>query len=146
MRVEGTYTIKADVGSVWAALQDPEALAGCIPGCERFEAQGEDTYEIALKAGVGPVTAAYSGRLVVADKVVPESYRMLVEGGGVAGTVRGEVLLRLTEEGGETTIEIVGDAQVTGTVARVGQRFMGSASRLLMGQFFSCMKAKIEAG
>ena len=60
------------------------------------------------------------------------------------GTARGEAVFRLSEANGETTVAVEADAQVTGMVARVGQRLMGSASKMLMNQFFDCMKSRIE--
>ena len=144
MKVEGSYSFKADRERVWESLQDPDVLVSCIPGCESFTAVGEDTYDIQIKAKVGPITGAYTGRLSVSEKSPPDSYKLLVEGGGAMGTARGEAVFRLSESDGETTVEVEADAQVTGMVARVGQRFMGSASRMLMNQFFDCMKTRIE--
>ena len=80
----------------------------------------------------------------VADKVRPDSYRMLVEGSGPGCTIRGDAVLNLSKNGGETQVNLVGDAQVSGVVARVGQRLMGSVANMLMKQFFSCVKSKVE--
>ena len=144
LRVQGSYSFKADRERVWESLQDPDVLLSCIPGCDSFTAVGEDTYDIQIKAKVGPVVGAYAGRLGVSEKSPPDSYRLVVEGGGPMGTARGEAVFRLSESDGETTVEVEADAQVTGVVARVGQRFMSSASRMLMNQFFGCMKSRIE--
>ncbi len=144
MRVEGSYTIKADRETVWRMLLSPELLASCIPGCERLEPVDDDKFEVQLMAGVGPVRASYSSVVTLSDKIQPESYKMVVSGQGSAGTVRGEGVLTLTELSGETQIHVVGEAQVAGTVARVGQRLLGSASKMIMNQFFGCVKEKIE--
>jgi carbon monoxide dehydrogenase subunit G len=144
MKVEGSYSFKAGRERVWEMLQNPDVLVTCIPGCDGFTDLGEDSYDIQIKAKVGPITGAYTGRLSVSEKSPPDSYKLLVEGGGAMGTARGEAVLRLSESDGETTVEVEADAQVTGMVARVGQRFMGSASKMLMNQFFECMKSRIE--
>ena len=144
LRVEGSFTVRADRETVWAALLSSEMLAACIPGCEDLQLLEDDTYEVSLTAGVGPVRAAYRGRIALSDKIEPESFRMLFTGQGSAGSVRGEGALTLVEAGDETEIRVVGDAQVTGAIARVGQRLLGSASKMLMNQFFACAKAKIE--
>ena len=144
MKVEGSYSFKADRERVWESLQDPDVLVSCIPGCESLTAVGEDTYDIQIKAKVGPIVGAYAGRLGVSEKSQPDSYKLVVEGGGLMGTARGEALLSFSESDGETTVEVEADAQVTGVVARVGQRMMGSASKMLMNQLFDCMKSRIE--
>ena len=144
LRVEGSFTVKADRGAVWASLLSSEMLASCIPGCEGLQLLEDDSYEVSLTAGVGPIRATYTGRITLSDKIEPESFRMLFTGQGSAGSVRGEGSVTLVEAGDETEIRVVGDAQVTGAIARVGQRLMGSASKMLMNQFFGCAKGKIE--
>ena len=144
MKVEGAFTIDAERERVWDMLMSPETLAGCIPGCESFEPVDEDTYNIAMRVGVASVRGNYTGSVTIADKQHRESYRMVVQGRGRGGSVRGEGVLTLSDIDGGTQVSVVGDAQVTGVVARVGQRLMGNASRMLMNQFFNCLKSKIE--
>ena len=145
MKVDGSYTIAAPRQKVWDALQDPEVLVGCIPGCESFEPSGDDAYEVKLRMGVGPVVGSYKASVEIGEKSPPDSYRLTVKGGGAMGTARGEALLRLVEKGDRTTVEIEAEARVTGVVARVGQRMMGSASKMLMKQFFDCITPKVES-
>ena len=144
LRVEGTYTIDADSEAVWRGLLSPDVLSSCIPGCQKFEPAGEDTYDVVLRVGVGAIRGTYTGVVSLSDVVHLESYKMHVEGRGSGGTVTGEGVIRISARDGATEVSIVGDAQVTGIVARVGQRFLGSASKMLMNQFFSCVKDKIE--
>lgn len=145
MKVEGTYSFKATRERVWETLLDPAVLTSCIPGCEKFEQVADDAYDVVLRIGIAAITGTYSGKVTVLDKNYPESYRMVVEGSGSGGTVRGEGRLTLQARSGETDITVEGDAQVTGVIARVGQRLMGSVSRMLMNQFFACIKEKVEA-
>ena len=144
MKVEGTFTIEAEREKVWDMLMSPETLAGCIPGCESFEPVDDDTYNVKMRVGVAAVRGNYTGSVTIADRQHLESYKMVVQGRGRGGSVRGEGLLTFTDIEGGTQIGVVGDAQVTGVVARVGQRLMGNASRMLMNQFFNCLKSKIE--
>ena len=144
MRIEGSYSFKADRETVWAALQAPDLLSGCIPGCRRFEPAGEDSYEVEATVRVGAISGTYRGKLTITDIVHPLSYKIEVEGSGSGMTLRGEGTLSFSEAGGETVVKVVGDAEVSGIVARVGQRLMGSASRMMMTQFFGCMRSKIE--
>jgi len=147
LNIEGAYSFKTDREKLWASLLNPDVLASCIPGCEKFEPTGEDAYDVVLKVKIAAISGMYSGRIVIADKRYLDSYKMLVEGQGAGGTVRGEGVLSfsdISDSDGGTEIKIVGEAHVTGVVARVGQRLMGSASKLLMSQFFGCLKDKIE--
>ena len=144
MKVEGTFKIDAEREKVWDMLMSPETLAGCIPGCDSFEPVDEDTYNVKMRVGVASVRGNYSGSVTIADRQRLESYRMVVQGRGRGGSVRGEGVLTLADADHGTQVSVEGDAQVTGVVARVGQRLMGNASRMLMNQFFSCLKSKIE--
>ena len=88
--------------------------------------------------GVAGIKGRYKGTVTVADRDPPHGYRMVVEGSGGPGFVKGEGSFNLSEKkAGETTIHVVGDAQAGGTLARVGQRLMNQAGKLLMKQFFT---------
>ena len=144
MKVEGSYTFKADRQKVWDSLLSPEVLSSCIPGCERFEPTGDEAYDVVMKVGVAAVSGTYIGRIKITDRRELDTYSMRVEGKGAAGTIAGEGVLTFTEIEGETRVDLTGDARVTGIIARVGQRFMGSASKMLMNQFFDCLRSKVE--
>ena len=144
MKVQGSYAFEADIRTVWDSLLSPDTLAGCIPGCDSIAPAGEDAYEIALTVRVAAVSGAYKGRVSIENKRHLESYRMVVTGSGRGGSVRGAGDLRFSESNGKTVVEVEGDTQVTGIVARVGQRLLGGASRMMMNQFFDCLKTKVE--
>ena len=143
MHLDGTYTFRAPRDQVWGVLLDPEALAGCLPGCEGFQALGGDRYEATLTVGVANVKGTYKSTIQLADVQAPESYRLLVEGGGRPGSIKGEGLLRLSDGDEGTVVTYAGDVQVTGTVARVGQRLLGSVAKMLVGQFFRCIESRV---
>ena len=145
MKVEGSYSFGAGRQQVWDALMSPDVLAGCIPGCQRLDPTGDDTYEMALKVGVAAITGTYKGTVSIVDKAGQESYRMVVEGKGMAGGVRGEGTVRLRENRAGTEVTFEGEAHVTGMIARVGQRLLGNTSKLLINQFFNCLKSKTES-
>ncbi len=144
MKIEGKYSFNVSRQRLWDTLLDPDVLASCIPGCQEFRPTSDDRYMVSLKVGVGAVSGAYRATVAVLDKVEPEAYTMLVEGKGSGTTLagRGTMTLHETENGSE--VRLVADARVTGIVARVGQRLMGSASKSLVGQFFDCIRAKAE--
>ena len=145
MRVQGSYTFDADIQTVWDAMQSPDVLSGCIPGCESFEPAGEDRYKVQMNVRVSAITGAYTGEVRIQNRDHLNSYTMIVEGSGRGGTVRGYGDLNFSESEGITSIQIAGDVQVTGIIARVGQRLLGGASRMMMNQFFDCLKTKIES-
>ena len=146
MQVEGQYTINAPIERVWQHLLDPVGLQQCIPGCEKLEPTGEDTYEATMKVGVAAVRGTYQGKVAISDKEPPHRYRMLVEGSGGPGFVRGEATVELSSQGdGATLVKVRGDGQVGGTVAGVGQRMLGGVAKMLMGQMFDCVKKRVEA-
>ena len=144
MKIEGKYSFSVSRQKLWDTLLDPDVLASCIPGCQEFRPTSDGRYMVSLKVGVGAVSGTYRATVAVLDKVEPETYTMLVEGKGSGTTIagRGTMTLHETENGSE--VSLVADARVTGIVARVGQRLMGSASKSLVGQFFSCIRAKAE--
>ena len=145
MRVQRSYTFDADVQTVWDAMQSPEVLSGCIPGCESFEPAGANRYAVQMRVRVSAITGSYKGEVRIENIEHLDSYTMIVEGGGRGGTVKGSGDLKFSESAGRATIQIVGDVQVTGVIARVGQRLLGGASRMMMNQFFDCLKTKIES-
>ena len=146
MQVEGQYTINAPIERVWQSLLDPLGLQQCIPGCEKLEPIGEDTYQATMKVGVAAVRGTYQGKVTISDKEPPNRYRMLVEGSGGPGFVRGEAIIELTaRDAGATTVKVKGDGQVGGTVAGVGQRMLSGVAKMLMGQMFDCVKKRVEA-
>ena len=145
MRIEGSYRLAAGRETVWTALQSPEVLPSCIPGCTRYEAVGEDSYEVEAKVRIAAISGSFSGTIAVTDKARPESYRIVIQGRGAGTSVRGEGVLSFSEEeGGETEVTVAGDVYLTGIVARVGQRLLGSTSRMMMDQFFACISEQLD--
>lgn len=144
MKIEGRYSFNVSRQKLWDTLLDPDVLASCIPGCQEFRPTSEGRYMVSLKVGVGAVSGTYRAAVAVEDKVEPETYTMLVEGKGSGTTIRGKGTMTLHETENGSEVSFVGDAQVTGIIARVGQRLMGSASKSLVSQFFNCIKANAE--
>lgn len=146
MRVEFHHVYEAPASVVWSTLLDPDALARCLPGCTRLEAAGGGIYEATLELGVGPVKGTFGGRVRLTDLQPQESFRLIVEGGAGSSQVRGEGMIRLTQgKQGETHVDVAGEAVVTGALAAVGQRLLGSVARSLVGSFFTRMEAEVKA-
>ena len=86
MTLDGTYTFNAPRDRVWQLLMDVEAIAGCVPGCEGLEPLGNDTYRAKLVATVAAISGSYKGTVAMADKVAPESYRLVIQGRAATGS------------------------------------------------------------
>jgi carbon monoxide dehydrogenase subunit G len=143
VKVEGSYTYDAPRDRVWAMLMDPEGLKSCVPGLETLTPNGEDSYEASLKVGVAAIRGNYKGHIRITDKQEPSSYKLNVEGRGGAGFVKGVADIELVDQGSQTLVNVKGDGNVGGTVAGVGQRMLGGVAKMLMGQFFDCLKKQL---
>ncbi len=145
MKIDGTYTFAAPRERVYVMLRDPQLLKECIPGCQTLDLQPDGRYQANIKAGVAAIRGTFLGYVQITDEQADQSYRLIVEGSGGPGFVKGEAVITLTDEEGGTHIEVVGDGQVGGMIAGVGQRVLLPAARMMMNQFFGCMQGKIEA-
>lgn len=143
MKLDGNYTFNAPAERVWALLLSADALKSCVPGCEKLEPVGEDSYNATLKVGVAAIRGTYNGKVRITDKNEPNSYTLQVEGSGGPGFVRGEAKITLQPNGDTTQVNVDADGQVGGTVAGVGQRMLGGVAKMLMNQFFDCMSKQL---
>ena len=143
MDLQGQRQLSIDRAAAWSALNDPEVLKDCIPGCQSIERTGENRYLITMGAVLGPVKATFGGRLAVEDIVVTESYTLRFEGeGGAAGFANGTARVRLVDEENATRMEYAVKAQVGGKLAQVGSRLIDAAARKLAEQFFAAFERR----
>jgi carbon monoxide dehydrogenase subunit G len=142
LKIEGSHKIDAPRERVFAALVNPQVLQKCIPGCEQMEKTGDNRYKAKLTAGVGPVKGVFTATVSLEDIVAPEHYKLVVEGKGQPGFVKGTGELNLKDEGGATEIQYTGDVNVGGLIASVGQRMIQSTANLLAGRFFKSLEAE----
>lgn len=145
MKLEGTYTIDAPRDVVWNLLNDPDALARALPGCERLTRTGDNTFEGAISIGIASIKSSYAGTVALSELVPPESYRMDVEGRGKGGFVNGHGRIALRELSGATELTISGDAQVGGPIAVVGQRLLDAAARKVLKEFVAALGNEARA-
>ena len=116
-------------------MQDPAVLASCMPGCESLDKTGEDEYRMKMKMALASVSGAFDGKVRIADRT-PESFRLMVEGSGKLGFMKGEGLLKFSGVEGGTEVAYEGDVQVGGTIAAVGQRMIDGTAKLMIKRFF----------
>lgn len=138
MEISGEERIPAPRQVVWEALNDPDILRQCIPGCQELDQRSPTELAATVKLKIGPVSASFKGEVTLSDINAPESYRIAGEGkGGIAGFAKGFADVVLTEDGGETILKYQADAQVGGKLAQLGSRLIGSTSQKLAQQFFA---------
>ncbi len=147
MELKGERQLAADRATAWAALNDTEMLKNCIPGCESITATGENQFDIAMTAAVGPVKSRFKGKLALADVDAPNSYTMKFEAsGGQAGFARGEARVTLADVSArQTRLNYVANAQVGGKLAQVGSRLIDAAAGATADKFFEAFGAQLAA-
>ena len=144
--IEGEERIEAPIDKVWEALNDPEVLKACIPGCESLEMKSETELEAVVTLKIGPIKAKFNGEVRLENLNPPHSYTITGEGkGGVAGFAKGGADVRLAEDGPDATIlSYEAKADVGGKIAQLGSRLIASTSKKLAGQFFSEFNAQVS--
>lgn len=137
--------MKAPPQQVWEALNRPDMLRRCTPGCKKLEAGEDGSFDVLLELGVGSVKGRYAGKIQITDRIPGSQYKLAVSGNGTIGFLNAEGLIRLADAEGQTRIEYSGVAHVGGPVAGVGQRVMDGVAKLLVGQFFRCFEKAMLA-
>ncbi len=144
MKLSGSYEFNATPEKVWQTLTDPQSLSACIPGCEKMEALGNDEYTATVTVSMGPIRSKFDATVKMVDMKPYESYRLIIEGKGPSGFVRGESQVRLASDNGKTTVSVDTESSSGGLLARVGQRMMESFARSMMDRFFTCLQQSIN--
>ena len=146
MKLSGEQILSAPRERVWDLFNNPERLSKLIPGCEKLEILSPDEFAGTINVGVASVKGVYSGKLKLEEKRAPEHYKMLVDGKGKQGFMRGSGTLDLEARDKNTTVvKYNGDVQVGGPLVQVGQRVIDSAAKMMMGQFFAAADAELKA-
>ena len=146
MEIKGEYKIAAPREKVFAALNDPEVLKACIPGCESLDKVSDTEMTAKVRLRIGPVSATFNGKVTLSDIDAPNGYRISGEGqGGVAGFAKGGAVVTLTEEGADTLLAYNADAQVGGKIAQVGARLITGTARKLADEFFGKFATTINS-
>ena len=137
MEMQGTRRLAVTQQQAWEALNDPEVLKACIPGCDKVEATGENQYAIGMAVRVGPVSARFNGKIALEDVKPPESYTLRFEGqGGPAGFGKGNAQVKLTPADAGCDLDYTAQAKVGGKIAQVGQRLIDGVAKSMADDFF----------
>jgi uncharacterized protein len=139
MKIDGTHQLRTTRERVYQLLTDPEVLKRCIPGCERLEQTADNTFSATLKAGVGSIKGLFNGTVKLENLQPPEHFRMVVDGKGTPGFLKGTGDLDLSQDGETTVVSYKGDIQLGGTIASVGQRMIQATAKMMASQFFTAL-------
>jgi uncharacterized protein len=143
MDLKGSYKLNASCDQVWKALNDPEVLRSCTPGCKQMVSTGEDSYDVVIEIGIASIKGRYAGQIKITDRVPNSHYNLAVSGVGTAGFMNASGSIYVREQENATLIEYAGEAHVGGLAAGLGQRVMEGVAKLLVGQFFKCLGTAI---
>src|SRR5207245_5689699 len=148
VKISGSYTLPVAPERAYQILQDPAILAQAMPGCEGLETIGPDGYRMKMKVLLAALSGQFEGKVRITDQSPPTSFRLIVEGSGRIGFLKGDGLLRLSRattirvlsaapsEPPSTVVSYEGDAQVGGTLAAVGQRLIDGTAKMMIKKFF----------
>jgi uncharacterized protein len=143
VKISGTYTLPLPQERAYEVMQDPEVLARAIPGCESLDKVGPDEYRMKMKMALASLSGAFEGKVRITEQTPPNSFRLVVEGTGRIGFVKGDGLLKLSAaEAGGTEVAYEGEAQVGGTIAAVGQRLIDGTAKTMIKKFFDKLAAE----
>jgi carbon monoxide dehydrogenase subunit G len=143
----GEQLIAASQQDTWKALNDPDVLKACVPGCESITLVNPDEYQVLMTARVGPVSAKFRGRLSLSDIKPPTSYALAFEGqGGAAGFAKGGAQVKLTPVSPhETKLYYDVKANVGGKLAQIGSRLVDAAAKKVADEFFQNFNKKMSS-
>ena len=146
MDMTGERRIPAPRQTVWEALNDPEVLKASIPGCESLEKLGDDQLKATAAVKVGPISARFSGKVLLSDIDPPNGYRISGEGqGGAAGFAKGGANVGLKDDGADTLLSYQVNAQVGGKLAQLGGRLIDASAKQMADAFFDRFSQQVQA-
>ena len=144
MTMSGEVQLPATREAVWAKLNDPAVLKGCIPGCEQLDKTSDTEFSALAVTKIGPVKAKWKGKVHLTDLDPPNGYRISGEGdGGVAGFAKGGAAVALTDKDGGTLLTYNVEAQIGGKLAQLGQRLINGAAKKVADDFFRNFAAQV---
>ena len=136
MKLTGSYKIPTDKQTVWDALNNPDILQECIPGCEEFKKNSDTSFTATATNKIGPFNASFTGDVELKDLNPPNSYKLVGQGNSPVGFASGEATVTLSEEDGQTVLSYDVEANVGGKIAQVGSRLIDMTAKKMADIFF----------
>jgi len=136
MKLSGSYKLNVKKEVVWQALNDPNILRQCIPGCESFEKESDTIFKVTATNQVGPMNASFSGTVTLSNIQENQSYTIKGEGKSSVGFANGSADVKLIEENGSTTLRYEVNANIGGKIAQLGSRLIDGVAKKMSDYFF----------
>jgi len=136
MKLTGSYKLKVKKEIVWNALNDPEILKQCIPGCDSFEKENENTFNASATNQIGPMNATFAGTVTLSNIEKNKSYTLSGEGQSSVGFANGSAKVNILEENDLTTLSYEVDVKVGGKIAQLGSRLIDGVAKKMSDYFF----------
>ena len=136
MKLVGSYKLNVKKEIVWQALNDPNILKQCVPGCESFEKKSNTIFAVTATNQIGPMNATFSGTVTLSNIKENQSYTINGEGQSSVGFANGSADVKLKEENGSTTLSYEVDVNVGGKIAQLGSRLINGVAKKMSDYFF----------
>ena len=144
MKVRGEQSLPLPLRAAWDLLLNTDVLARAMPGCESLVPAGPDEYDMRMNLAIASMQGLFAGKIRIEDKNPPASYRLVIDGSGKLGFLRGVGLLTLAEAPPGTTVHYDGEVQIGGLIASVGERLLDMTAKMMIRRFFAALER--EAG
>ena len=145
MHLNGTHQLNATPQEIWELLMDIDVLARITPAIDRLEPLGNDKYTAVAEVKLGPVRGSFTGEMEIADKQEPQHFTLRMQQNSRIGNVSAEGQIKLQPgANGQTDVAFTGDAKLSGTLARMGQRVLGGVANSLVKQFFQNLEDELQ--
>ncbi len=146
MDFSGSQTINAPIEKVWNFLMDVNNVASCAPGFQGMEELGEEHWKAVVSVGIGAVKAKFTMDVTRTEKEAPKIMVIKARGKAPGSNVdmTGDMDLTALDDN-QTRMDWKAHVTVSGTIASVGARLMQGTVEKLTGQFFDCLKQKLQA-
>ena len=137
MELKGRHRVNATPATLWNMLMDTETLSKIVPGISRLEKTGDNAYNSILEIKMGPVSGSFTGNLQMENIEEQKGFTLMVQQNSSIGNANATMKIELIPVTvHETEIAFDGDVKVSGLLASMGQRILGSAANMLTKQFF----------
>ena len=136
MKLTGSYKLNVKKEHVWKALNNPNILKQCIPGCESFDKESSTVFNATATNQIGPMNATFSGTVTLSNIQENQSYTLSGEGQSPVGFANGSADVKLKEENGITTLSYEVDVNIGGKIAQLGSRLINGVAKKMSDYFF----------